>query len=243
MHTSSSSSRWVGLGILAGLPPIAVDLPRGSGSTMGPMTGPFAADGRQAHWNDRYDTKGFVFGAAPNEFVAASLGDMPPGKVLDLGSGQGRNAVWLAAQGHEVTAVDFSAVATDQARQLAAEAGVDVTFLTADILEWEPEPGVYDLVLLSYIQLPETTRRQVHAKAIRALAPGGVVFVIAHHADNLEHGIGGPQYPEVLFTEDDLAADFAGLTVDRLERVIRRVDREDLSGEAIDVLLLARASG
>jgi SAM-dependent methyltransferase len=194
-------------------------------------------------WDERYSTQGYVFGVEPNRFVAAELAGLPPCRVLDLGSGQGRNAVWLAAQGHDVTAVDLSPVATEQARRLAEEAGVVVRFVAANLSTWEPEPAVFDLVLLSYLQLVPETRKLVHGAAVRALAAGGTLFLIAHHRDNLEHGVGGPQSPEYLYTEDVLRADFAALTIERLERVLRPVDRADVSGDAIDVLLIARREG
>lgn len=191
-------------------------------------------------WNLRYGTEGFIYGVEPNRFVADHLTGLPPCRALDLGSGQGRNAVWLALQGHRVTAIDLSPVATEQARRLAAEAGVDVEFLTADLATWDPAAAAFDLVLLSYVQLPAEMRRAVHAKAQAALAPGGLVFLIAHHLDNLEHGVGGPQEAAYLFTEDELRSDFAALDIERLEQVRRSVEREDVTGEAIDVLMLAR---
>jgi ubiquinone/menaquinone biosynthesis C-methylase UbiE len=195
---------------------------------------------RRLYWNERYTERGALWGGDANQFVVRYLSDLPPGTVLDLASGQGRNAVWLAARGHSVTAVDISDVAARQAGEVANEAGVDVEFVTADLLEWEPEAEAYDLVLLSYLQVPSQTRRAVHHKAIRAVTPGGVVFVIAHHLDNYEHGVGGPPDPDVLFTEDQLAGDFEDLDIEVLERVFRRVESEDVTGEAIDVAMLAR---
>ncbi len=195
---------------------------------------------KQERWDHRYGTEGFVFGVEPNQFVAAHLSGLPPGRVLDLGSGQGRNAVWLAMQGHRVTAIDLSPVATEQAIQLAADAGVECEFIAGNLAEWEPEPAAYDLVLLSYLQLPEPMRRAVHAKAVTALKPGGRLFLIAHHLDNIEHGVGGPPYPEVNYTEEQLAEDFAALEIERNERVLRHVDRDDVSGDAIDVMVIAR---
>lgn len=197
-------------------------------------------DDKQVYWNERYAERGTLWGADANQFVVRYLSDLPPGKVLDLASGQGRNAVWLAARGHSVTAVDISDVAVQQAGEVAEQAGVEVDFVTADLLEWEPEAEAFDLVLLSYLHVPGELRRAVHDKAIRAVAPGGVVFVIAHHLDNLDRGVGGPPDPDVLFTEDELAGDFAALDVEVLERVLRHVETEDVTGDAIDVAMLAR---
>lgn len=201
------------------------------------------SDDPQRQWDQRYGSEGYVFGIDPNRFVAEQLGDTPPGRALDLGSGQGRNAVWLALRGHDVTAVDLSPVATKQAAQLAEDAGVTVDFVAADLATWEPPAGAYDLVLLSYLQLPPPLRQRVHSIAIDALAGGGKLFLIAHHLDNIEHGIGGPQYPEANFTEELLAADFADLVIDRLEKVMRPVDKPDLKGVAIDVMLVAHKPG
>jgi SAM-dependent methyltransferase len=196
---------------------------------------------RRAYWDERFGEDRTVFGVEPNRFVAEHLAGLPPGIVLDLGAGQGRNAVWLAAQGHRVTAVDLSPVAGNQTREAAVAAGVDVDVVTADLTAWQPPPARFDLVLLSYLQLIAEQRIVVHAAAVDALAPGGMLFLVAHHADNLEHGVGGPQIADVLYTEADLATDFASLEIVTLERVLRPATTADgAPGEAIDVLLVAR---
>jgi 2-polyprenyl-3-methyl-5-hydroxy-6-metoxy-1,4-benzoquinol methylase len=190
-------------------------------------------------WNDRYRDKGAVWGAEPNQFVAEYLEDLEPCRILDVGAGQGRNAIWLANRGHRVTAVDISDVAVAQAREIAREAGVEVEFIAADLAEWEPPTEAYDLVLLAYIQATAAERKLIHAKARRALAPGGRVFIIAHHLDNLDHGIGGPQSPDRLFDQDMMAEDFAGFTIEENRSVVRRVDKDGVSGDAIDLLFRA----
>lgn len=203
------------------------------------MTSP---NDRREYWNERYATQGLVWGVGANRFVAAELSGLSPRRALDLGCGQGRNAIWLAQQGHTVTGVDVSDVAIDHARRLAAEAGVDVEFVAHDLATWQPEPAAYDLVVLSYLQLPAATRRIVHASAVTAVAPGGRILLIAHHRDNLERGIGGPQSLDVLFDEAQLADDFAELELVRNEVVLRPVDKDGMSGEAIDILFIAEKS-
>jgi len=190
-------------------------------------------------WNDRYRQKGSVWGAEPNQFVVAYLSDLEPSRVLDLGTGQGRNAIWLAGQGHQVTALDISDVAIAQAKEIAADAGVEVEFIAADLKRWQPEPESYDLVLLSYIQAVEPARKLIHSKVATALAPGGMVFMIAHHIDNLEHGIGGPSLPDRLYDERMIAGDFPGLEIIENKAVIRHVDDGGSSGDAIDLLVRA----
>ena len=191
-------------------------------------------------WNERYQERGALWGAAPNQFVIDRLAGLKPCRVLDMGSGQGRNAIWLAEQGHQVTAVDLSDVATEQALQIAATLGVDLEFIAADLAEWEPLPESFDLVLLAYLQAPEEHRRTLHAKAVRALAPGGQVVVIAHHRDNLDQGVGGPPMLEVLFDEASLAMDFADLEIIENTRVLRHVEKDGVEGDAVDIVCIAR---
>jgi len=194
----------------------------------------------KAAWNERYEAAAALYGAEANQFVAAELGDLTPRRVLDLACGQGRNSVWLATKGHQVTGIDLSDVAIAQATQLAANVGVDVDFRVGDVVSgWESD-AEYDLIVLSYLQLPPEMRTVVHAKAISALAPGGEIFLIAHHADNLEHGVGGPPMPEVLFTEDELAGDFASLDIERNEKVYRTVERDGAELTAHDIMVRAR---
>jgi SAM-dependent methyltransferase len=205
-------------------------------------------------WDQRYASAELVWSATPNAVVARETADLPAGHALDLASGEGRNAIWLAERGWRVTAVDFSAVATQRARRLAAERLGDhadrLEALTADLMSWTPEPGGADLAVLAYLQLGAAERRRAHRLAADALAPGGTFLVVAHHSDNLTDGVGGPQDPTVLFTEADVVADLdgTGLVVDRAERVERMVategsDAHHAYGEpdavALDVLVRA----
>lgn len=192
-------------------------------------------------WNERYATRGMVWGTEPNRFLADYAAGLTPRRVLDLGCGQGRNAVWLATQGHRVTGIDQSPVAIEQARGLAADHTVEALFQVANVVEdWTPPSGAFDLVILSYLQLPPHDRRVAHAKATEAAAPGGTVWLIAHHSDNIADGVGGPPYPEVLFDERALADDFGNLDLLRNEKVYRDVEGEDgLMRAAHDILLVA----
>jgi 2-polyprenyl-3-methyl-5-hydroxy-6-metoxy-1,4-benzoquinol methylase len=201
------------------------------------------ADAMRAAWDERYAAAGQLWGLEPNQFLVEVAKDLPRGSVLDLGCGQGRNAVWLATRGFDVTGLDLSPVAVEQAARFAASVGVDVEFAAADITAWHPDGRTWDIVLLSYIHLPEPDRMRVHTTTVEALAPGGRVVVIAHHLDNLENGIGGPPYPELLPTEDTLRSDFAGFEFERCESVLRPVEKEDVTGTAIDVLMVAQKPG
>jgi SAM-dependent methyltransferase len=188
-------------------------------------------------WNRRHGEAGLLFGAEPNRFLVAEVEGLAPGRALDVACGSGRNAVWLAARGWQVTGVDFSGVALEQARGLAAERGVDVEWVEADVLEWQPPEAVFDLVAVLYLQVPAGERRAALARAATALAPRGTLLVVGHHSDNLEHGSGGPKDPRVLYSAEDAAADLDGLEIEKAESVLRPVQDER---DAIDLLVRAR---
>jgi len=191
-------------------------------------------------WDDRYLAKDLVWGAEPNQFVVSILDGYPPGRVLDLACGEGRNAIWLATRGHDVLGIDISGVAIERARSLAADAGVTARFEKGDVLELDLGQDQFDLVVLSYLQLPPEVRTPIHRLVKDALAPGGRVVVVAHHRDNIEHGYGGPQDPAVCFIESELAGDFEGLAVERNDMVKRTVDGEDGPVDAIDLVFIGR---
>jgi len=164
----------------------------------------------EAAWDERYAGPDLVWGAGPNRFVTEELAALPPGRALDLGTGEGRNAIWLAGRGWRVTAVDFSAVGLARAAQLAKERGVTVAWEHADLTSYQPAPGGYDLVLIAYIHLPPASLAQVLRSAVAALAAGGTLLVIGHDRDNIAHGYGGPQDPDRLYTPGSLGHGRAG---------------------------------
>ena len=193
----------------------------------------------RADWDRRYRGTELVWTAQPNRFLVQELGELPPGRALDLGSGEGRNAVWLAEGGWRVTAVDFSSVALDKARRLAQARRVTVEWELEDLRTYAPEPGAYHLVLVAYLHLPPAERAAVLAGGAVALAPGGTLLVIGHDLANLTQGVGGPQDPAVLYTPEAIVAELDGLTVHRAERVRRPVDTAPEPGVAVDTLVRA----
>jgi SAM-dependent methyltransferase len=188
-------------------------------------------------WDERYRAAGLVWGAPPNRWVAEELTDAAPGRAVDLACGEGRNAIWLAAQGWQVTAVDFSPVAIRKAREL--DTRQLVTWVEGDATTYQASVAI-DLALLCYLQLAAPERRLAVRAAASALAPGGVLLVIAHDSRNLIDGTGGPQYADVLYTAADVAGDLdgTGLTIERAGEVLRPVEGADRP--AIDALLKGR---
>lgn len=198
-------------------------------------------------WNKRYEDSELVWSADANIWVQQLTEDLPAGQALDIAAGEGRNALWLAARGWNVTAVDFSSVALQRARALADEhLGPDASRLTtleADVQTWVPEARSFDLVLVVYLHLPEQPRRSALRGAAEAVAPGGTLLVVGHDLENLTSGHGGPQNPALLYSPSDIVADIAPaqLVVVRHETARRSLtDGEGQPAEAFDALVLAR---
>jgi SAM-dependent methyltransferase len=176
-------------------------------------------------WDERYAASELVWSGTPNQFVAEELAGLPPGRALDLAAGEGRNALWLAGRGWQVTAVDFSQVGLDKGRALARRHGLDVRWVCADVLTYDPGAGSYDLSVLAYLQLTAAQRRTAVRSAFGALRPGGTFLLVAHDSTNLTEGTGGPSDASVLFTAEEVLADLDGerFEVERAERVARVV--------------------
>ena len=179
------------------------------------------ASSRAATWDARHAAHDPIESHEPDATLVAEVGDLRPGRALDLATGDGRNAIWLAGQGWQVTAVDFSSVALDRARTSALAAGVDVDWIEADLLDWAPPPSVFDLVSIVFLHLPPDERRAVYERAAAAVRPGGSLLVVGHDRSNLVDGVGGPQDATVLFTPAEVAAELTGFSVVKSE-VIRR---------------------
>jgi SAM-dependent methyltransferase len=158
----------------------------------------------QDFWSDRYRAAGsdYLFGTAPNRFLATRAGLLVPGmRALSIADGEGRNAVWLASQGLAVTATELSPVALDKARSLAGACGVTVDFLLADALRWDyPEDG-YDVVVAVFIQFAAPAeRRTLFENMKKAVKPGGRIVLQGYTPKQLEYRTGGPSAVENLYT-------------------------------------------
>lgn len=190
-------------------------------------------------WDDRYAGDELVWSAEPNRFLVAEVEALPPGRALDLACGEGRNAVWLAERGWDVTGVDFSKVGLDKARRLAEARGVSAQWELADVTEYTPAPESFDLVIVMYLHLPEAARRVAFRHAAAAVATGGTFLVVGHDITNPSVGWGGPSEAAVLYGPEDIVADLDGLETVKAERVRRPVHTDDGEKIAIDVLVRA----
>ena len=190
---------------------------------------------RREMWDERHAAHEPIESHEPDPSLASIAGGLVPDHALDLAAGDGRNAIWLAANGWDVTAVDFSAVALERARAAAEAAGVAGTWVNADLLEWRPEARAFDLVALMFLHLPPGERRAVYAAAADAVAPGGRLLVVGHDLSNLTDGAGGPQDPAVLFTPWDIAGDLVDFVAERAEVVRRDVGEGRVALDAVVV--------
>jgi len=172
-----------------------------------------------ADWDARYAEAGWAFGTEPNDFLRERTGDLPAGgRVLCLAEGEGRNAVWLARQGHRVSGLDISPVALTKARTLAATHGVSPTLRACDLRDWVWEPESFDAIVCIFIQFAAPAERQRLFDGFRtALRPGGLVLLQGYTPRQLEYRTGGPGDIAHLYTADLLREAFAGFDLLRLE--------------------------
>lgn len=195
----------------------------------------------RSDWDARYRERDLLYTAEPNRFLVGAVKGWDPGDALDLASGQGRNAVWLAEQGWRVTGVEWSEVAVERASRMAAERGVAVTWVIADLKAWESPGPVFDLVSVIYLHVPVLEREALWRKAAATVAPGGHLVVVGHDIRNLDEGWGGPSHPAVLYRASEVAAVVGEtLAVQRSETVVRPVETEDGARYAIDNLVVAQ---
>lgn len=193
-------------------------------------------------WNEKYAARDLVWGTEPNRFVEAELRDLAPrGRALDVACGEGRNAIWLAKLGWTVTGVDYSEVAIERARRLAAEQSVAVEWVCSDLTNWNFPTGAFELVLIAYLQIPPAEFRGVLERATRAMKPGGTLFLIGHARINVAEGVGGPRQAEVCWEPDEIRRELLalGLSVSRAEHVRRPVETPEGVRDAIDTLARA----
>ena len=162
-------------------------------------------------WDERYSEEEYVYGTDPNEFLASMFKRIPKGRVLCLADGEGRNSVFLAEQGYEVTAVDASSVGIEKGRRLAAERGVQVETIHADLGEFDIQPNHWQGVVSIFAHIPPEARRRIHRQVVEGLVSGGVLVLEAYTPQQLEFGTGGPKVPELTMDLERLRPELTGL--------------------------------
>jgi SAM-dependent methyltransferase len=190
-------------------------------------------------WNARYDRPEYVFGTAPNDFLAEVASRIPPGAVLSMAEGEGRNAVYLAGLGYQVTAVDQSEVGLAKAALLADGSGVSLATVVSDLARFAIAPGAWAGIISIFLHIPTAIRADLYRRAVVGLQPGGVFILEAYTPRQIALGTGGPRDPELTPTLDQLRAELAGLNfeigIERQREVIEGIGHTG-TGEVVQVL-------
>ena len=165
-------------------------------------------------WDERYRSSGRIWSGNPNPQLVAEVTGQPPGLALDVGCGEGADAIWLAAAGWMVVGADLSGVALERAAQHAEEtdpaAAARIHWWQADLLAQPLEPDSFDLVSAQFIQLPPDRRVPLFATLAAAVRDKGMLLIVGHHPSDLETGVPRPPMPELFYTPEEIAEPLGG---------------------------------
>ncbi len=175
-------------------------------------------------WNERYNTETYAYGIVPNAFLTAMYDKLPSGKILCIGEGEGRNAVWLAEQGDTVTAVDLSEIGLKKANKLARSRGVAITTVHADLTDFTIENSQWDAIVSIFCHLPPALRKDIHRRCVMGLRPGGAFLLEAYAPLQLEYKTGGPSAVEMMMDVPSLTTELTGLEFIHLQERVREVN-------------------
>jgi len=192
-------------------------------------------------WDRRYRDTDLKEHQAPSVILEEQIKNLTPGKALDLAAGEGRNAIYLARQGWQVTAVDFSPVAVENGRGMAEHEGVSIAWNLADLADYLPEQEAFDLVCLFYLHVPRELFSKVLNKASGALRPGGTLLVVGHDLSNLTEGYGGPRTPDILYTPEDVTEILDFMQIKEARRESHPGDHGNTDREKIQIDCVVRA--
>ena len=171
----------------------------------------------QEFWNKRYSDKNYVYGINPNKFFKHQLGKLKPGKLLLPGEGEGRNAVYAARRGWEVTAVDFSVKAQIKANNLAAEHDVEINYIISNLYQAEIPVETFDAAAFIYVHLTNDEAKKILQKVIAGLKPGGTFFMECYSEKQLGRQSGGPKDINRLYTIPQVRELISELNISKLQ--------------------------
>lgn len=204
----------------------------------------------EAFWNERYRSADALWSGNPNRYLVSEAAELRPGTALDVGCGEGADAIWLAGRGWRVTGLDLSTVALERAARHAAEAGPEIAaridWVQADLIGWDPGPARYDLVSSQYLHLPPEVREALFRSLAGVVTPGGTLLIVGHHPSDLQTTVPRPPMPELFFTGADIAAllepaDWKIITDDAPQRSVPDPDGHPVTIR--DTLFRARRGG
>ena len=192
-------------------------------------------------WDERYSNQTYAYGIKPNDFLVEMANSLPKGKVLCLAEGEGRNAVWLAQQGFEVTAVDASIVGLNKAEKLAELKKVSITTIQSDLKDFDMGINQWDAIVSIFCHLPPKLRQSVHQNCVKGLKPGGVILIEAYTPSQLKYKTGGPPNAEMMMDSRVLKEELKGLEFMYLQEKVREIHEGEFHyGEGAVVQAVAR---
>lgn len=197
-------------------------------------------------WEERYQSKPALWSGRPNPQLVAEVTGLAPGRALDVGSGEGADAIWLAERGWRVTAVDISHVALKRAADHAAAAGDEIAarieWTQADLRQERPQERAFDLVSAHFMQLPPDPRRDLFAALAAAVTSGGMLLIVGHHPSDLRRSTHRGHFPDMMYTAEQVAADLdpAAWEIVTAETRPRLVDHDGRTVPIHDAVLVAR---
>lgn len=193
-------------------------------------------------WNQRYAGEDLVYGEAPNDFLRAMSDRLPKtGRALDIGAGEGRNALFLASLGLDVLAVDQSIVGMQKAERLARERALQLHTQAIDLRDFNADKGSFDVVSSIFVHLPAELRAAVHRRVAEWLKPGGVFLLEAYAPAQIERDTGGPKDPALLASLDTILSELNGLQIEHRAAMVRNVTEGKFhGGDASVVQVVAR---
>ena len=193
-------------------------------------------------WDERYAGDDLAYGEAPNNFLCSMADHLPnSGQALDLGAGEGRNALFLAARGFDVLAIDQSEVGMQKAHRLAQQRGLALRTQAVDLQDFDAKPGSLDVITSIFVHLPASLRAKIHKSVGGWLKPGGFFLLEAYAPDQIERGTGGPKDSSLLASLEVILGELSGLQIEHQAALVRNVSEGRLhTGQASVVQVLAR---
>ena len=177
-------------------------------------------------WEKRYSESEYAYGKLPNDFLRENYRQIHDSRVLCLGEGEGRNAVFLAQNGYQVTAVDYSLQGIEKTKRLAAESGVTVECIHQDIRKFHFEPSYWQGIVSIYFHIPKQDRIRIHEKCVRSLIKGGIFLMESYSPNQRKYATGGPKDPDLLADIEDLKNEFSSLQL----FIAREIERDVFEG-------------
>lgn len=169
-------------------------------------------------WNQRYADKEYKYGKEPNSFLKEELPKLKPGKILFIGEGEGRNAIFAASLGWQVDAMDFSEEAKSKAEKLAEEFGVKINYQLEDFAAFTPKENYYDAAGIFFIHQNEELRTKLFQRVINSLKPSGKIIFECFEREQINYSTGGPSDASFMYTLDDVKKLFETISFDRLSK-------------------------